>query len=67
VLALCIAVCALARRRYQGRDMTEAVIFVAALTALAIAIPAALYGLVGNAPSQKQQSSYRRDRPWNFK
>jgi hypothetical protein len=47
--------------------MTEAVIFVAALTALAIAIPAALYGLVGNAPSQKQQSSYRRDRPWNFK
>jgi hypothetical protein len=47
--------------------MTEAVIFVAALTALAIAIVAALYGIVGNAPPQKQQGSYRRHRPWNFK
>ena len=47
--------------------MTEAVIFVAALTGLAIAIVAALYGLVGNAPPQKQQNSYRRRRPWNFK
>jgi hypothetical protein len=46
--------------------MTEAVIFVAALTGLAIAIVAALYGIVGNAPPQ-QQKSYRRHRPWNFK
>jgi hypothetical protein len=47
--------------------MTEAVTFVAALTALAIAVVAALYGIVGNAPPQKQQNSYRRHRPWNFK
>jgi hypothetical protein len=47
--------------------MTEAVIFVAALTALAIAVVAALYGIVSNAPPQKQRNSYRRHRPWNFK
>jgi hypothetical protein len=35
--------------------MTEAVIFVAALTALAIAVVAALCGIVWNAPPQKQE------------
>jgi hypothetical protein len=47
--------------------MTEAVTFVAALTVLAIAMMAALYGIVGNAPPQKQRQLYRRHRPWNFK
>ena len=46
--------------------MTEAVIFIAALTGLAIAIVAAPHGIVGNPPPQ-QQKSYRRHRPWNFK
>jgi hypothetical protein len=47
--------------------MTEAVIFVAAMLTLAIAILAALYGIVRNAPPQLQRQSYRRHRPWNFK
>ncbi len=47
--------------------MSEAVTFVAALTALAIAILAALYGIVGNAPPLKQHKSYRRHRPWNVR
>ena len=47
--------------------MTEAVIFFAAMLTLAIAILAALYGIVGNAPPQPQPQSYRRHRPWNFK
>jgi hypothetical protein len=47
--------------------MTEAVIFVGALLILAIAILAALYGIVRNAPPQPQRQSYRRHRLWNFK
>jgi hypothetical protein len=47
--------------------MTDAVIFVAALLILAIAILAALYVILRNAPRQPQQQSYRRHRPWNFK
>ena len=47
--------------------MTEAVILVAAMLTLAIAILAALYGIVRNAPSKPQRQSYRPHRPWNFK
>jgi hypothetical protein len=47
--------------------MTEALIFVAAILTLASAIPAALYLIARNAPSQRQQQSYRRHRPWNYK
>ena len=47
--------------------MTEAVIFFAAMLTLAIAILAALYGIVRNAPPQPQPQSYRQHRAWNFK
>jgi hypothetical protein len=43
--------------------MTEAVIFVAAMLTLAIAILAALYGIVRDAKPQPQSQSYRRHRP----
>jgi hypothetical protein len=48
--------------------MTEALIFVAAILALACAILALLYWLVRDAPPPRpQQQYYRRHRPWNFK
>jgi hypothetical protein len=47
--------------------MTDALIFIGALLTVAIAILAALYGLVRNAPAQSQRQSYRRHRLWNFK
>jgi len=47
--------------------MTDALISVAAILALACSILATLYVIVRNAPSQPQRQSYRRHRPWNFK
>jgi uncharacterized membrane protein (DUF485 family) len=47
--------------------MTEAVIIFAVLLILASAILTAIYRVVRDAPSQPQQQSYRRHRPWNFK
>jgi hypothetical protein len=47
--------------------MTKTVIFFAALLILACAILAALYRMVRDAPPQREQQSYRRHRPWNFK
>jgi hypothetical protein len=47
--------------------MTEAVIFVAAILTLTVAILAALYFIVRDAPPQPERQSYRRHRPWNYK
>ena len=47
--------------------MTETVISIAAILAIALVILAALYAVVRNAPSHPQRQSYRRHRPWNFK
>jgi hypothetical protein len=46
--------------------MTEAVIFVATILALASAILTALYVIVRDAPPQPQRQP-QRHRPWNFK
>jgi hypothetical protein len=47
--------------------MTEAVIFVAAILTLTVAILAAIYFIVRDAPLQPERQSYRRHRPWNYK
>lgn len=47
--------------------MTDTMIFVAAITVLAIAIVATLYGIVGNEPPKPERQPYRQHRPWNFK
>jgi hypothetical protein len=46
---------------------TQALIFVAALLALAIAVLTALYEIVPNAPSKPRRQSYSRHRLWNIK
>jgi hypothetical protein len=47
--------------------MSEALIYIPVITTITIAILAALYAVMRNAPRHPQRQSYRRHRPWNFK